>query len=153
MENQVFDSIFEPGLKIDIANCITELIIRNRLDWLKKPLPKSPFWRNSIAENDSTIKELRTVYQAELTAVHDLLTVFSPKVLADYFKATKAVGFRMVKDETKKKMLLDLFKAQVKYIKSLEDIDKQALKLSDDKRPFTGTVSLPKKNKMSSLNG
>lgn len=142
-----YESIFEPELKIDVANYLAELVIVNFLNWQKKPIPKSPFWRKSISGDNTYLKQLAQRYTVELSGMKDLLEVFAPQVLAEYFRETKTVGFKLVKAETKQRILMELFKKQVLFIRSLENIQHRAVELANDKKPFMGTFTfVPKKN-------
>lgn len=120
--NKQYSSIFVPETKIDIENYITEVIIVNFLNWQKQPIPKSPFWRADISNNNHGLDELRKRYIAELTGVKKLMKVFNPAVIMAYFQTSKMVGYTMVRAETKTKIIMELFNRQLKYADSLDKI-------------------------------
>lgn len=112
-----WESIFDPSKKVDAANFITEIIISNYLKWQKKPLPRSPFWQKAISEKSDVLKDLRTRYAAEVSMVKDLLRVFHFAVVAKFVKKTGVVGIRMVKAETRERMLAKLVVEAIGYAK------------------------------------
>lgn len=120
MTTKRWESIFDPSKKVDEANFITEIILSNYLKWQGKPLPRSPFWQKAISENSDVLKDLRKRYAAEVSAVKDLIKVFDFPAVARYAKRTKMVGIRMVKAETKDKILVGLFKENLEYRKEIE---------------------------------
>lgn len=114
-----FHSVFVPEQLIDLPNFIAELMIRNWLLINKKPVPNCPFWRKDIASRSAELQDLSKRYVAELTAAKKLLCYFGPGVIMKYYQESKMPGFTMVKDETKGKILLELFKRQNKEKESL----------------------------------
>lgn len=109
-----YPSVFVPEQLVDLPNFVVELMIRNWCLIAKKPVPNCPFWRKEIAEKSPELKELAKRYGAELPAARNLLKVFGPGVLMKYYQESKMPGFTMLRDETKGKVLLALYKAQIK---------------------------------------
>lgn len=138
METRTHDSISVPGLKVDVPNYITEIILSRQAR-----LPGVAFWTK---DNKDNYKELCVKYVAELTQVKKLLKVFSPTVVAKYVKDNQVWSLRYVKKERLPYIILDLFKAQIEYIASLENIDRAKLEQLDDKVgsiEMTVTAQLP----------
>lgn len=140
MDNQ-YPSQFTPDIMVDVSNFITETIIVSYLQFKKKPMPNSPFWRKEISDNDPWLTELRNKYSLELTAVKDLLVVFSPMVVSACLKRRKLGTLKFLKADVKQQIVSELFKDQVKYVRSLEGINKKILEQTDDKLPFLGTIT------------
>lgn len=144
-KSKCYPSIFDPSIQTDIANYLTEILIVNFLKWQKKPMPSSPFWRKDIATGDKGLAELSKKYQVELVGVRNLLTLFSPKVLAEDFINNRRVGVKMVKKETQQKILFDLYQLHLKY-------DKLPKSEHQDVIMYTEVQSsMPKTNKLKNL--
>lgn len=109
-----YPSVFVPEQLVDLPNFIAELMIRNWLLINKKPIPNCPFWRKDIAANSVDLQDLSKRYVAELTAARNLLKYFGPGVIMKYYQETKMPGFTMLKNETKGKVLLELYTRQNK---------------------------------------
>lgn len=116
-----YKSMFSPDLEITLAQYITEIIIKNFCGWQKIPLPQSKFWQQQYQTNQ-TLKDLGKRYGVEISAVHDLLKVFSGPVLAKYFTEKNIACFKLSKAATQQKIISELFKKQVEFIKSLDTI-------------------------------
>lgn len=143
---KLYKSIYVYDLDISVSEFITEQLIANFCRWQKISLPKSAFWKKEYQEND-TLKNLGKRYGAEISYVHDLLKVFSPTVLMEYITKNNTIGFRMVKVETRKKYLTDLVDHQIKYLKTLEIQDAQALEFQDNKTEFIANNNFVVKKK------
>lgn len=147
-----YESIFAPGLEVNISEYITEILIRNFLNWQNQPLPKSAFWRKGISEKSPALDKLKKRFVAELTAVKELVQVFSPSVVARYFVDNKTIGIRMVKAETRKTVIEGLFKKQLEYNRRMWEHAASDLEKMEDKRIFTKVSgAFGTKNKMSKL--
>lgn len=112
----MYKSIFVPEHEIDIANFLTEKIIRNFLNWQKKPLPQSPFWRKETKNNSKELDELAKRYQVELTAVKNLLKIFDQEAISRVLERGY-VGIQRVKKENQAKILYEIYHEQLKIIK------------------------------------
>lgn len=145
--DKTYPSQFDPSIKTDISNYLTEILISNFLKWQKKPIPQSPFWRKDISTSDKWLKELSKKYQVELSGVKNLLTVFSPKVLAEDFSQKNRIGVVIVKKETQKQIIFDLYQSQLKYNKG-----KTIVSEKPDAPILTSVQSqMPKNKKISKL--
>ncbi len=136
--NKEFQSHFLPDLKVDLSNYITELLICNYLKWQKQPIPNSPFWRKGITVNSEHLKELGKRYGVELSAVKDLLEVFTGSTIIKYFRENNTVGIKFVKKETQQRIIYELFKLELKFKKENKCI-KDRVTIVDSALPFTGT--------------
>ena len=149
--SKVYKSIFVPEVQIDVANYLTEIMIKNYLDWQKMQYPKCPFWREEYVRENPSLARLAERYMLELTSMQQMLMVFSPDVIAEWLTSTKSAGFQLFKPGMKDRALWELYSRQIKLVKSLlkaGSVKKDDLILSDDKnkvlRTFvnTGTKSL-----------
>lgn len=116
-KNKEFNSLFLSNEKVDIANYITEHIIVNRCKIRKQNLPNSPFWRKDIVSNNKDLKELATAYIAELSNVHELLLIFSPRVILEFIKENHTGFIKLASAANKLNIIAGLYKKQIKYIK------------------------------------
>lgn len=146
--DKVYQSIFVPEIKIDIANYLTEILIKNYLNWLKIPLPKCPFWRKDIASQNADLKKLSNKYVAELTEVKELLFVFDPSVMAKDFIDNKRIGVKVIKKEQKSAIFETLIQKQISANKSKGKISKTEPLV---KREGVSSVSLSNKDSKISL--
>jgi hypothetical protein len=110
-----YDSLFSFEKDIDISNYITELLIKHRLEWLKKPLPKCAFWRKEYYTQSKELESLSKIYQLELIGVKQLLKVFNQHILIGYIMKSRCVGFKSLKKENQNKIIIDLYHAQSTY--------------------------------------
>lgn len=115
-DNKIYDSLFL-NEKVDIANYITEHIIVNRCKIRKQNIPNSPFWRKDIAKNNPILKDLSKVYIAELSNIHELLLVFSPRVILQYIKENNTGFIKLASAHNKLIILSGIYKKQLEYIK------------------------------------
>lgn len=109
-----YKSIFVPEVSIDLPNFLTEIIIKNYLIMIKKPLPNCPFWRKDIAKEDNFLTELSKRYCIELANMKNLLKCFSGDVIAKYYTESKRTGFKMLRKENQMDVLYHLFLLQSK---------------------------------------
>lgn len=109
-----YNSCFVPEQGIDVANYITEQLIRNFLDMVKKPKPSCPFWRKDIAQQDPFLTDLSKRYHLELIGVKELLKIFDQSVITSYIVKNKRIGFKMLKKENQAMFLYELFKEALK---------------------------------------
>lgn len=143
---KIYKSIYVYDLDISVSEFITEQLIANFCKWQKISLPKSAFWKKEYQENEN-LKSLGKRYGAEISYVHDLLKVFSPTVLMQYISDKGIIGFRMVKVETRKRYLIDLVENQIKYLKTLEIQESQALEFEDNKVEYIANQNFVVKTK------
>lgn len=122
--SKVYDSIFVAGLKIDQINYLTEILMRNYLHWLKRPVPNCPFWRKDIMENNKQLTDLGTKYQVEISEVKNLLKVFNEDTLVNYFLNKKPVMLKFLTKEKKSVVLYELYTLQLKLLKQEKVISK-----------------------------
>ena len=111
-DNKIYDSLFL-NEKVDIANYITEHIIVNRCKIRKQNIPNSPFWRKDIAKNNPILKDLGKVYIAELSNIHELLLVFSPRVILQYIKENNTGFIKLASAHNKLIILSGIYKKQL----------------------------------------
>lgn len=109
-----FKSIFVPEEKINLPNCITEILIKNWLSYYNKPVPTCPFWRKEYASQSKDLEFLSHKYSLEIAAVHDYLKVFHAEVLITVLKKRKLGTLKYLKLDMKKDLINELFNAQVK---------------------------------------
>lgn len=114
-----YDSIFAAEIKIDIANFLVENLFKNKLESWKRPLPRCAFWRKEYTKDYPQFKKLSDSYQLELTAIRDLLAVFSPSVIIKCINNDKYTTIKFLKKEEKAILLYKLFSDQVKLVRSL----------------------------------
>lgn len=114
MSEKQYKSIFVTEQTIDLANYITELLIKNYILMVKKPLPTCPFWRKEIAANDTFLQELSKRYALELIGIKNLLKVFDGNIITKYIIDQRKIGFKMLKKENQAIFLYDLFNLQIK---------------------------------------
>lgn len=118
-----YNSCFVAQLKVDAPNYLTELLLLNQLNYRKWDVPKYAFWRKEYKDKTPHLQSLSKNYPLELTAIRDLLCVFGPSVIIQVFQKWNLTTLRFLTKEVKAKLLYDLFMAQVKYVRSLDDID------------------------------
>lgn len=111
--DKFYTSYFVPEHKIDIANYLTEILIKNFLEWQKIPKPNCPFWRKEVSSNNPALKKLANKYIAELTEIKRLLHVFDASILAEDFIKNKRIGIKIIKKEFREKILLSLLEQQI----------------------------------------
>jgi hypothetical protein len=129
----MYNSNIVAGTQVDLPNYITELLIINQCKKYKKSIPTTPFWKKEYAGLNKDLSFLSKNYALELTAIKDLLLLFAPKVLLEYFKSTDLTTVRFLKKENRMTMLYRLCHIQVKYIRSLENIDISKFEKLEDK--------------------
>ena len=120
-ENQ-YNSIFVPEIKIDLPNFLTELLIRNYLEFNKKQLPTSPFWRKEISSQSRDLQDLSKRYALELTGIKQLLKVFSGSSISKLLIEKKYFAFKHLKKETQARFLYELFQIEIKQDKTVSSI-------------------------------
>jgi len=107
-----YKSIFVPETTIDLPNFLTEILIKNYLVMIKKPLPNCPFWRKEISEKDDFLQELAKRYVVELGNMKNLLKCFNPDVIAKYYTESRRTGFKLLKKENQMDILYQLYLLQ-----------------------------------------
>ena len=138
-----YQSLIVPDLQVDIANYLTEIIVKRNAERFRVVLPKYEYWRK---EYKGKHDELTTRYIAELTQVKKLLKVFSAPVLIKYFKESKIISFRFVKKADMPPIIYDLFLAQIAYISSLK-VSVSVLAETENKVEYVASVQ-PKQNNL-----
>lgn len=134
-----YKSIFVADLEIDIANFITETLIKNGLEYYKKPLPNVAFWQKDIATSHPSLQNLHDRYIRELPEIRRYLKVFSPGNLLEVFKKKSLYTVFFLKKEQRKDLIYDLFLNQIRHVQDIED--KPQLETLDIKN-FTETPKL-----------
>jgi hypothetical protein len=120
-----YNSIFVPEIKIDLPNFLTELLIKNYLEFNKKPLPSSPFWRKDISNQSSDLQELSKRYALELIGIKQLLKVFSPESISKLLTEKRYFAFKHLKKESQARFLYELFQIEIKLDHSRCSITEQ----------------------------
>lgn len=108
-----YPSLFLGTELIDLPNYLTEILIKNFAEWQRKSLPKSPFWREKISSQDVWLKSLTKKYVAELCEVNNLLWCFDGDIIAQYFIEKRCIGVKLVKKETRDRIISDLYSLQI----------------------------------------
>jgi hypothetical protein len=116
-----YKSIFVTDLDIDIANYVTEILIKKLLEKYKKPLPNVAFWQKDIANANSSLKYLHDNYIRELPEVRKYLKVFSPTNLIEVFNKNKITSVFYLDKNSRKDLIYDLYLNQLKHVKSLDN--------------------------------
>lgn len=114
-----YPSVFVPEQLVDLPNFIAELMIKNYCLLNKQAVPNCPFWRKDIAANSANLQALAKRYGVEVSAARKLLQYYGPGVIMKYYEESKMPGFAMLKNETKGKVLLELFTRQNKAKEAL----------------------------------
>jgi len=135
-----YQSVFVPEHLIDLPNFIAELMIRNWLLINKKPVPNCPFWRKDIASQSVELTDLAKRYVTEVAAARNLLKVFGPGVIMKYYQENKMPGFTMLTNETKGKVLLELFKRQIKAKEAIIQLEQETIQKG---QPVTEAPPIP----------
>lgn len=126
-----------PGLKVDASNYITEIFILRQAKARKANVPPIPFWQKQYSEG---YEKLTESYVYELTQVKKMLKVFCPEVLVRYFQGSKWPSLRYLTKENLAIVVTDLFKAQIKYIGTIEEIKKSDLERQVNKVEYIEIV-------------
>lgn len=117
-QEATFNSIFVPEIKIDISNYITELLIKNYVEFTRVPMPTSPFWRKEIAKNSKELTELSKRYVIELGGVKQLLKIFKPEAIIKAIANNKQFSYKLLKKHNQAKFIYDVFHQAIKDEKS-----------------------------------
>jgi hypothetical protein len=127
---KTYKSKFVPELDVDISNYLTEILISRNWKYKGNKVPPLAFWTKEHKDN---YKELVTDYVYELTQVKKILKVFSPGVVLSYLKNNEISSLRYIKKEDFKDMLFGLFKDQLSFLNTLEEISKTEIENEQDK--------------------
>lgn len=138
-----YSSIIVPELEVDVANYITEIILKRKFKYKPDKLPKVEFWRKQYKDE---FKDISNLYIAELTMVKKLLKVFSPDVVLNTFKENNLFTLRFLTKEESASLIFGLFKSQIEYLDTLSNLKKTELEMVDDKIMFIEQKTQMKKN-------
>lgn len=116
-DKQLFDSIFDAQLKVDVPNYITELLMDNYFKVCKKDVPRTAFWRKEYKESSSNFEHWSGKYSLELSEIKNLLKVFPARPVAQTIKAERTWTIKYLKLEDKQKFLYKLYNATLKFHK------------------------------------
>lgn len=116
-----YNSIFVADLKIDIANFVTETLIKNGLEQYKKALPNVAFWQKDIARVNTNLQNLHDRYIHELPEVRKYLKVFSPSNLLETINKNKYNSLFYLDKATRQTFVYELYLNQLRHVKTMED--------------------------------
>ena len=117
---RAYKSTFAANMDIDLPNYLTELVMVNYLDLIKRSKPTSAFWKKDVMGQDDYLQDLAKIYFLELIGMKQLLKVFDPDIVAGYFLATKWSGFKRLKKDNQMKILYEFYLKQIKKEKVVD---------------------------------
>jgi len=127
--------------QLDVANYITEFLIKKFAAKQNISLPSYPFWRKVYREKNS--KQLDTLadrYSKEIIAIQRLLKVFDASVILSYLRETSWYSLFYLNTEFQKTIVFDLYKKQSRLDKSAYEKTEEAPVVTEPElKTFTGT--------------